>query len=161
MEHFRNLVKEANRAFETADHLTYMTYPVVNDKKILMLIIEHLHKAVSKSMEAFLYYDALYKRISVMPRNFDSQLDIFRNYTTRRYNLSQESVVLIREIDDLIRHREASPIEFSRRESYVIASNNYKLKILSIEKVKKFVSQTKYLLERLNEVLTEVDRRFS
>ena len=161
MEHFRDLVKEANRAFETADHLTYMTYPLVNDKKVLMLIVEHLHKALLKTMEAFLYYDALYKRISFMPRAFESQLEIFRNYTIRKYNLSTETVILIKEIDDLIKYRETAPMEFSRRENYVIASNSYKLKIISIEKVKRFVTQSKLLLQRVNEVLAESDRRFS
>lgn len=160
MEHFRNLVKEANKAFETADHLAYMTYPLVNDKKILMLIAEHVHKALLKGMEAFLYYDSLYKRISIMPTSFENQFSIFKNYTTRRYKLPSDVVVLIREIDDLIKHREMAPMEFTRRENYIIASNNYKLKTVSIEKVKRYVKETKYFLERLNEVLEESDRRF-
>ena len=52
MERFRQLVKEANKAFETADHLTYMTYQIVKDIKLMIMITENLYNALEKGMDA-------------------------------------------------------------------------------------------------------------
>ena len=78
MEDFLELLSEANRAFKTADHLTYVTYPLVQETKLLIAIVENLYSALIKSIEAILEYDQLYKRISLLPQDPQSRLEIFK-----------------------------------------------------------------------------------
>ena len=71
MDIFKNLIYEANKAFNTADHLAYVTYPLVNDTKVITLITEHLFNALEKGMDALLYIERLYKRIQQYSDSFE------------------------------------------------------------------------------------------
>ena|SRR3989344_3753047 len=161
MEEIKMLIEEANRAFKTADHLTYTTYPLLKETKILILIIEQLYNSLSKGMEAVLEYDYLYKRIQQYPNDFQGRLHVFRNYSMNRYNFSRETAALLEEIHEIIIKRKTAPIEFPRKDKFVIASDTFRLKSISIDKVKQFVTQTKKFIDKLNEVYRASDRRFS
>ena len=69
-ELFQELLASANKAFKTADHLCYMTYPLVNDIKLIVTIVDNLDKALVLGMDALLQHEYLYKRLSFMPREF-------------------------------------------------------------------------------------------
>jgi len=48
MEKFRNLVIEANKHFKVADHMTYVSYNLIKDLKILLNIVNNLDKSMRK-----------------------------------------------------------------------------------------------------------------
>ena len=52
MERFTTYVAEANKAFKIADHLIYVTYPVLQDNKLMATALEHLAVALQKGMAA-------------------------------------------------------------------------------------------------------------
>ena len=58
-ELYQELISGANKAVRTADHLVYVTYPLVNDVKLLVTITENLNKALLMAMEALLQYEYL------------------------------------------------------------------------------------------------------
>lgn len=160
MDNITSLMEEANRAFKTADHLAYVTYPIVTDKKLLMVIVEHLHRAIAKSVEAILAYEYLYKRINHLPRDVSTQFSLFGE-TAVRYGIKKDLVSIMKEINEIIDHRDKSPIEFVRKDRFIIASDTFRLKTVTIEKVKSYIQHIKYLLEKINEVKTIYDGRFS
>ncbi len=123
--------------------------------------LEHLAVALQKGMAALLYYDALYKRISAFPTVFSTQWQIFKQGTAKRYGVSEHSCVVIRDVVDLIESRRESPVEFSRREKYVIASESYKLRTLTPEKMKQYITEGKLFLQKVNETHATYDRRLS
>jgi len=154
------LVKEANRAFETADHLAYVTYPVINDNKLTISIAENLFQALTKGMDAILYYDRLYKRIMFLPQEFNSKLELFKQSSAKRYNISRETIQLLKDFSEISSARKESPIEFSRKEKFVICSTNYKLRTLTIQKMKDAINQTKPFISTLNSIYNQNVRRF-
>ena len=160
MERFLQLVKEANRAFETADHLAYVTFPLVNDNKLIIGIAENLFNALSLGMEAILYYDRIYKRIMHMPQDFQGKLELFKHNSIPRYNISREIVSLLTELSELINARNKSPIEFARQDKFVICSKDYALKSLTIKKVKDGINQSKPFMNKLNLIYNQNVRRF-
>lgn len=154
MERFKELIQKANRAIKTADHLTYMTFPLVNDTRLLITIVENLHSAAVDSMDALLYYDWLFKRISQMPEDFRSRLEIFRRYSVMRYNLPRESALLIQDINELVDHRRKSPMEFVRRDKLILCTNDYRMKTVNFAKVKSYNNQVKELVKKVNSILS-------
>jgi len=154
MEKFKELIQTANRAIKTADHLTYMTYPLVNDTKLLITIVENIHSAVISSMDALLHYDYYYKRISQLPMDFRSRLDIFKGYTIGKYNLARDSVVLIQDINGIMSHRSKSPVEFIRKGELVLCTNDYKMKSINFIKVKDYTNQAKDFVRKVSSILT-------
>ena len=65
MEKFlENLEKAKNITF-TADHLIYVTYPLLKDKKLLLKILLETKNAIIYSLNAILQYEYLFKRIKL------------------------------------------------------------------------------------------------
>ncbi|MDP4012348.1 MAG: hypothetical protein Q8R00_01970 [Candidatus Nanoarchaeia archaeon] len=146
------LLQKANQYFKTADHLCHATYPLVNDPKLLMIITENIFNALNAGLSAMVYYESLYKRAPVYEEDFISKFNVFRSNCAERYNFPRESVIMIKEVRDLITERKEAPVEFSRKDRYIIASDSYKLKALSLDMVKRYLSHTKSFIERINEV---------
>ena len=161
MERFQQYLLEAKKAFETADHLAYVTFPLVNDSKLLLLITENVQRALNHSMNALLSYDELYKRIPPLPSDFSARFELFKNFTARRYNISRENILLIGDINSILTHRRKSPIEFARKDKFIIASDTYKLKMLTLNKVRNYVLASKKFIDKVSEVLKHVDRRIN
>ncbi len=160
MEEVRKLLKEANRYLDTADHLCHVTYPLVNDTKLLIIIAENIFNALNKGISALLCYERLYKRINLYPEDFGSKFDVFRLNCAQRYNFPRENIALIQDVKELIVNRRQAPMEFARKDKFIIASENYKLHAISLDIIKKYISQAKLFMNRLNEVFAINDRRF-
>ena len=95
MQEFRNLVLEAHRKLRLADHMAYITYPMLKETKLLLTILDNLDKSLKLSLNAYLYYERLYKRISIYPDDFKTKLDLFERGPAKRYNLENYSKLII------------------------------------------------------------------
>lgn len=149
MEEFQTLTQQANFAFNTADHLAYVTYNLINDNKLIVVITENIYNALMKIMDAILCYERYYKRINLHPDIFETKFEILKN-VAKRYNITREELLLIKDVKELIEHRNKSPIEFARRDKFVICSHDYKLRTLTLIKVKQYIQLTKNLIQKVN-----------
>ena len=57
MQKFNNFVLEANKKFKLADHIAYVTYPLLKETKLLLTILENTNKSLILALNAYLYYD--------------------------------------------------------------------------------------------------------
>ena len=153
MEEFQGCLLEANKAMRTADHLVYVTYPFVNDVKLIMTIAENLHKALVNGLNAMLSYEYLYKRINTPPRDFKEKIEVFKSFCVPRYNIPRESLLLISDINNLIDHRRNSPTEFIKSGKFVMCTQDFKMRILNFEKVKGYNTKVKEFINKINEIL--------
>lgn len=149
------MIQMVNKSLNTADHMLYVTMPVVNDNKLMMLVTENLYKAVIGAMDIILYYDRLYKRIGPYGTEFEMRFDVFKNKCARRYNFSDDEIALLREIRKIIVARKQSPIEFSRRDSFVICSPNYRMETITMERLKKFINQSKEFVSKVDRIVKQ------
>ena len=78
MEEHKLLMKESLQLLNTADHLAYMTYPLLDDPKLLITITKNLYNALMKSVEAILVYERTYKRIPSFVNSYSDKMHIFR-----------------------------------------------------------------------------------
>lgn len=153
MELFQELIGEANKAFRNADHLCFVTYPLVNDVKLIVTVVDNLNKALVLSVEALLQYEYLYKRISFIPKDFKEKMEIFKSSCIGRYNIKRESLILIGDIYNIVEHRKNSPVEFVRSGKFVMCTSDYKMRVLNFDKVKNYTTQVKEFILKVNEVL--------
>ena len=156
MQEITKLLNESNKYLKTADHLTYITYPLLKDNKLIISITENLTEAMTKAMEALLYYDHYYKRISYFPNDFKSKLETFKLSCVPRYNIDRSFILMLQDLKELVDLRKQSKMEFIRNNKYVIALNNFDMKSLSYEKVKKFLNDSKPFFNKLNLILKNV-----
>jgi len=153
MEPHTTHLKKALAFFKTADHLIYVTLPVVNDNKLIVTSLENINLALQNGMNAVLEYERLYKRIMPLADNFNSRYEVFRKAVIGKYGFINEEALLILELKKFIEERKEAPMEFMRSNKYVICSDNYKMKTVSISEIKKYLSSTKNFLFKVSKVL--------
>jgi len=160
MEEILKLVREAKKLYETADHLTYVTFPVVNEVKLLVTIAENLNSALVMGMNAILLYDRLYKRIPPLNTDFYSRFEVFKNRSAPRYNIDRSILLLMNDLRKVVEKRKESPMEFVRKNKFIICSDDYKLKTLTLGKIKEYLNQAKPFFSRLDTIFNKNVRRF-
>jgi hypothetical protein len=167
MEKYEELRDIARKRIKVADHMLTMTYPMVRDPKLLLAIMENIFLALTNSMGALLYYERIYKRVPPFQDTFVSKFNVFRQKCAKRFNIDQELLMMIGEIKDIIMEHKKSPVEFTRNDSFVICSDNYKMKTISLGKMRDYISKSKLFMQNINnaisqnkEVYTEAVRNF-
>jgi len=150
MEDFLKLLYEANKAFKTADHLTYITYPLIKETKLLIAIVENLYSALVKGIEAILEYDQLYKRISLLPQDFQSKFEIFKTESAKRYGINDKHLKLVDDLKEIITYHKKSPLEFTRKDKYVIYLNNFRIRTIDFKKIKEDLEQVNIFIKKIN-----------
>ncbi len=153
MEQVRRNILEANNAFKTADHLAYVSYPLLKDNKLLLAITQNLYMAGLKGMDAVLHYEYLYKRITMMPVDFESRMQIFETKVAPKMNIRQGIPKIIKDLRFIMQQHKNSPMEFSRREKFVICNDDYTtMKTIDIVMLKDYIVVMRDFLRVLGEL---------
>lgn len=158
MEEYEGARDKAKRHIKIADHMLTQTYPLIQDPKLLLAVMDNIFSALTNSMSAILYYERLFKRIPPFHNSFDSKFNIFRARCVRRYSLSTDYVVLIQIIREVIKEHKESPFEFSRKGKFVICSDNYRMKTISVDKLKDYIRQTKDFVAEMERMVDQNGR---
>ncbi len=153
MEKFQQAREKAVRNLRIADHMLYVTYPLVRDNKLLMSITENIFLALTNAMASVLYYERLFKRVPPFHETFDSKYNLFSEKIVPRYNIDRKYLQYLRTIKDImIAHRE-SHVEFSRPGKYVICIEDYKTKTISVTELKDMLKVAKEFVAMCNSIV--------
>jgi len=156
MQEASNLLNEANRLLRTADHLAYVTYPLVKDNKLIMAITENLAEAMTKAVDAVLSYDIYYKRIMNVPSDFQSRLEVFKTSCMPRYRINLNYLSLIRDLKNIQDIRKRTRMEFIRNDKYILTQENFKLRTLNYQGIKNYITLSKSFFEKINSIFKNV-----
>ena len=147
MEKHEESLSKALSNMRIADHMLYVTYPIIKDKRLLLKTLEQVYDSVICTINSILYYDYLYKRVQLYPdprANFDT----FINKCSKRYNITDDDILAIKELISLAEMHKKSSAEFTRREKIVIMAESLKTSIIDTEKLKKYLNLSKKLVEK-------------
>lgn len=153
MEKFQSTQSQALKYFTTADHLAHTTYGLLQEPKLLITILENLHNAVSKSMDALVYYEKYHKTIDpVTPSSFIGRMEIMESRIVDKHKIGRDAMQAIKEIQNLVEKRKSSSMEFIRKEKYILASDTYSLSTLDIEQIKAFIRRIRPLIDAVSRI---------
>ena len=159
MEKLKNSLDETNKCIKAAGHMLYVTYPLIKDNRLFIGIIENLNKSLKLCMDSILYYERLYKKISPYPNDFHSKLDILNKLVRVRYKFDRDISNFILNIDNLVKTRKAAPVEFVRKEGFVICNHEYKTKVLTLEELKNYYLKAKTFILQVNNIVERNTKR--
>jgi hypothetical protein len=154
MQKFIENLEEADKIIRTVDHMVYVTFPLVSDKRILLKVLLEMKTAIGKLINAILQYEYLFKRVTLYG-NPKSNFQSFENKCAERYKITKEEVKLVNELFCIVEKHKASPMEFVKDGQLVILSENLKPKVLKIENIKEFLALSKNLLMKTKNGLAE------
>ena len=160
MERFELELEKAKKDIKVADHMLNITYKLVDDPKILLTVMNRIKSALTSTMLSLLLFERMYKRIPPFQENFDSIFNTFRARCTRRYNINIEYITLIQDLDIILKQHKKSPVEFSRKGKFVICSEDYRIKVLSLDKIKGFVKKAKLFIQETQNMIGKYGRSY-
>jgi hypothetical protein len=152
-----NLI-EAERIISSADHLIYVTIPMIKNNKLIINAITEIKKAIVKCITSILQYEYLFRRIRLQ-KNPEKNFEIFENRCAQKYGITPEEISKIKEIFEIVKRHEKSPFEFIRNEKIIILSENMNKKTISIEETKNFLSISKKIIEKTKNKMEEKIRK--
>lgn len=160
MENFQILREKARQTIQRADHMLTMTYPLLNEPKILVSVAGSLSNSVEMAMTALLEYERLFKRIPSYSDNFDAKFLIFREKLVPRYGINRDYIKMLLDLKEIIAAHNKSPMEFSRSNKYIICSDTYEIRTLTKDDLKRLITKAKVFIEEMHRLTTQNDGIF-
>jgi len=161
MEKYEELRDIARKKLQVADHMLTMTYPLIKDPKLLLAVMENIFLALTNSIGALLYYERIYKRVPPFQDTFVSKFNVFNQKCAKRYQINPEYLLMMRDIKDIILQHKKSPVEFTRNDSFIICSDNYQMKTISLEKIKNYILKSRLFIQQIDSILTKNQEVFN
>ncbi len=152
MEKFIQNLEEAERIIRTVDHLIYVTFPLIKDKRMLIKILVETKNALVYFINAILQYDYMYKRIQLYQdptQNFRT----FKDKSSKRYGITEQEMAQIISLFNIVEAHKKSPMEFTRGDKIVIMTENFKPETINQEKVKEFINTSKEIFKKFKDFL--------
>lgn len=147
-EKFMENLGYAQKALQTADHMTYITFPLIKEKRLLLKVLTELGTCIYSIINAILQYEHYWKRIQIYAdarENFNTFKKIAIRYDVRPEQLKKIIDILI-----LAEKHKKSPFEFIKNDKIVIMTDGMQTDTLTLEKVKAFLLDTKDFLRKAN-----------
>jgi len=160
MEKFQELRDSAGKKLQVADYMLTMTYPLVKDPKLLLSVVENLFLAYSHSISSLLHYERLFKRIPPFQEDFSSKLDMFADRCMGKYGIDSENIRIMRDLKEIIVAHKKSPVEFSRKDSFVICDGDYSFRTISPSIIKGYVEKAKLFIRMMSSIVSKDEAIF-
>ena len=145
------MLDEAKKKIRVADHMLTMTYPLVKDPKLLIAVLENTHASMDASIQAALQHERNKKNIHAYPNSEQGRFNTYQQQIARNYQTPKELLRTIQDVKETIQEHKQSPIEFRRKESFVICDESYKIRTLNEETLKKHIKAAKTLISHIQE----------
>jgi hypothetical protein len=152
MESFQAYKLNAEQKVKIADHLLSTTYNLVKEPKLLISVVENLFLALDLIITGLLEYEKSLKAITSYSENFDSRMDIFRRKIMTKYGVGKDFMDFVLELKAYVDQHKRSSTEFSKKGKFVISDNDFNIKTLSVEDVRKRVTKTRHYIEELYKI---------
>lgn len=157
MEKIRAAVVQANNFFRVADHLAYVSYPLLKDNKLLLIIAKNLYMAGAKGMDAVIYRERFYKRIDFLPSDFNLRVQVFETEIAPKLNIKPNVAKAVRELKFILNQYKDSPVAFSRKDNFIICNNDYSLvKTVDMQMLKSYILVMREFLHLVNGLVKDV-----
>jgi hypothetical protein len=147
MEKFLKKIQEAQKTIQVIDHMIYVTFPLIKDKKILTKILTETKNTITNCINSILQYEYLYKRIDLYS-NPKTNFKTFEQQCAPRYKITKGELNLIIKLFELVEKHKQSAIEFLKNEKVVILSENLEKETITMEKIKEFFNLSKEIMKK-------------
>jgi len=147
MEKFLEALASAEKNLQAIDHMVYITFPLIKDKRLLLKIIQEIKKVITSCITSILQYEYVYKRVN-LSRDPHENFKTFSEKLAPRYCIKKDEIRLIQELFDFVEKHKESSFEFLKNDKIIILSNEMGSATLSLEKIKEFLNLAKSVIKK-------------
>jgi hypothetical protein len=155
LEQFQELRDKAKKNIQIADHMLGVTYPLVKDTKLLLAIMENVFLTYTNAMSAILYHQRLFTKIPPFQDTFESKFHMFKSKIVLKYNIDKGHIIDIQDIKEVIEEHKKSPVEFVRKDRFIICSDSYRMKSIGLNEIQNYINKAKLFIELMDKITKE------
>lgn len=142
MEKLHEYLENAIKHIQIADHMTYVTFPLVNEKRLLIKIFEEIYQAL-----IYLIKQTLANKNEQITNTEEDIKKFF--IIIKNFSLNENQIQKIKEIILINQKHKTSPLEFVKKEKIVILSDSLNIEILDIQLIKQYLLVTKEIFLKI------------
>ncbi|MBT4935304.1 hypothetical protein HOL21_04075 [Candidatus Woesearchaeota archaeon] len=150
---YEESLHNARIQYDAAFHLLNVTYPLINDPKLLPGILTNIFLSLEASMDAILQFERQLKLVPIYNNNFQSKFNMFRYKPVRRHKISQTYIDLIQNLKEMLDLHKKSPMEFQRGNKFVMCDKNYRIQSISTKDIREYCTLTKEFIDTINTII--------
>ena len=147
------LLQKADKNLAVAEHMIGVTYPLLQEPKLLLNILDNIFMVYANGITALLEFEKDTKRRDNYPTLFQDKFDIFRRECVDTYHIPKEHLEIIQELKELVIWHKRSPVEFHRKKELIMCSDEYELKKLSVKKMNSYITKAKIFIQTVRKVV--------
>ena len=159
MEDYQIYKEKAKKHIKVADHILTQTFKLIKDPKLLVAVLENISLSMQETMLTLLLFERLYKRIPPFHNNFESMFNILKMKLINKYNINKEYLITMQDIKNMLMNHKKSPIEFSRKDAFVICSDNYRTHTLTADQIKKHLNSAKSFFNKIDSIIKDYNKQ--
>ena len=149
MEQLDLLKSDAVKHMKVADHILTMTYPLVQDPKLLKLVMKNMYISIKKTMAALFIYEHPHRS---PPDKFDKLVKKIMPILDK-HELSREYVSFLNNLKNTIHTQRKADVEFIRKNKFVFTNKDYKLNTITNKEMKEYLIKGKLFMRTIMEVI--------
>jgi hypothetical protein len=135
-------IEKARRSLKVAEAMLSRSYPVSKDPKLFLAVCDDLLFALMECVGAVF---ALESR--PLPADAGEAIGSFAEFAPKQ-GFSADDLALLRDMQGIILAHRESPVEFVRKDSFVICDEKYDFTRLTAESMQKFLFGARLFIER-------------
>jgi len=147
-------LENAKKNLQRADSMIYFTFPVIKENRFLIKILEEFYNSTISFVKSIVQFEYVNKRAHVYS-DARSNLETFEKCAPR-YNLTQEQLKMIKNTFYLIEKHKKSAMEFTRKDKYVILSENLGTDFVTVETLKKNIFLMRDAIHKAEQTIIKV-----
>lgn len=151
METIEKKIEDAKNKLTLAENI--LNNNIAGDSKLLLCACENLFICCSLSITGLLQYDDMLKNTEEHLFDFDKRFKLFMQKCVSKYDILESDVSVIKELKDIIVSHGLSPVEFVRHDTFVICSDNYKMKIINKKLLKDMHFKVNDFVNRIDAII--------
>ncbi len=151
---FSEALIAAEQQWRAAEHIVRVTFPVVQDPKLLLHALEHLAKAARQIMSVILKREYLHQRVRLSTIGSEN-LEVFFGVCATRYKVSTENAAALRELLTLVESRRTSSMEFSQKGKVILVDDDFGTTIITVSHLAVFLDAVRNLHLELHRQLKD------
>lgn len=151
MGKYEEEIKEAEEEIKMADHLIYVTSPVVKDKNLLTTAFDHIYKSFKSAINGYLLYKRHRKEIFSIPSNTKVKVKFFLEEFGKEFGIEKEDWKDYLDLERMGRRKEEGKHILMKENSLHFILEEYSTISIKVEDIRDNLLMIKNLLNKIKE----------
>ncbi len=150
---YKEKVSEASRKLWVADQTINGAYGITKDPKILVGVVEHCLDAMRMGVSALINFEVDNKELEYSGNSPEIGMELLRARLAEKYGIPKEYILKISEMKEFLLDKEKSPVEFRRKEKFIVCDDKYNLNVIDEKRAREFLKTSKEFLSLIKKII--------